>query len=64
MDHYQNLKFLELTFRRGWTQANLTGANLKWPYELFEAKNRPLTQPEIWKFGAVNSVTYFSCSFM
>ncbi|GAM41913.1 sugar transporter [Talaromyces pinophilus] len=50
--------------RAGWTQANLTGANLNWPYELFDAQKRPLTQSEVWKFGAVNSVTYFSCSFL
>lgn len=58
------MNFLELTLDRGWTQANLTGANLTWPSELFRTGGRRLTQSEVWKFGAVNSVTYFSCSFM
>ncbi|EED15428.1 sugar transporter, putative [Talaromyces stipitatus ATCC 10500] len=49
---------------QGWTQANLTGADLSWPGELFGARNRPFTNAETWKFGAVNSITYFSCALL
>ncbi|KAH8696407.1 putative sugar transporter [Talaromyces proteolyticus] len=45
---------------QGWSQANLTGANLLWPLDLFNNNTTSTT----WKFGAVNSVTYFSASLV
>lgn len=46
---------------RGWSQENLTGANLSWPDELFNTQNGRIPT---WNFGAVNSVSYFSASLL
>lgn len=51
---------------QGWTQANLTGANLLWPWDLFriQSNTNTLSTSQTWKFGAVNSATYFSASLV
>ncbi|CRG83841.1 Proton myo-inositol cotransporter [Talaromyces islandicus] len=46
---------------QGWSQENITGANLLWPKELFHEES---STSQTWKFGAVNSVTYFSASLI
>jgi hypothetical protein len=50
---------------RGWSQANIVGANLLWPgdfhlhVEVSGGKRR-----DIWIFGAVNGITHFAASLM
>jgi hypothetical protein len=48
---------------RGWVQSSIAGANLQWPAEfgLNVDINNPYTH-DVWVFGAVNAITYFSAS--
>lgn len=48
---------------QGWVQSSIAGANLQWPAEFglnVNIKN-PYTH-DVWLFGAVNAITYFSAS--
>ncbi|KAL1956679.1 hypothetical protein VTO42DRAFT_6929 [Malbranchea cinnamomea] len=64
---------------QGWSQANITGANLHWPGDFGRSITRTDTYadhdgrpkdpddilwPNVWIFGAVNSVTYFAASLI
>ncbi|OCK80630.1 putative galactose-proton symport [Lepidopterella palustris CBS 459.81] len=48
---------------QGWVQSSIAGANLQWPSEfhLNVDINNPYTH-DVWIFGAVNAITYFSAS--
>ncbi|OCL12086.1 galactose-proton symporter [Glonium stellatum] len=48
---------------QGWVQSSIAGANLQWPAEfgLSVNVNNPYTH-DVWLFGAVNAITYFSAS--
>lgn len=51
---------------QGWSQANITGADLFWPTELgldVDAQGSPQGK-DIWIFGLVNSSTFFAASLV
>lgn len=52
---------------RGWSQANITGANLSWPGDFrlkIDLGKGTGKGRDIWIFGAVNLATYFAASFV
>ena len=67
-----------ILFYRGWSQANITGANLSWPVEFLHlnttsttplGRNTTIDQLQLqngdsWIFGWVNSSAYFTASLL
>jgi len=54
---------------QGWSQTNITGANLGWPDELglpnvYSNSDSNAPGKDYWAFGGVNSVMYFTASLV